>query len=298
MKHFRTIVLLVFTAAVITSVSFASESGHRKERSKKGWIGISIQNVTPKFARENNLSIKEGVYVNIIAEESPAESAGVKEGDVITEFNGKKIEIADDLISAVNETKPGTKTTISLIRNNDKKSLSITVGKYKTARDFAFSFPHAPRALFLSQSTVEGMQLMELEKQLGEYFQVPNGKGLLVTEVEKESNSAKAGLQAGDVITKIGDEQIDDMDDVHEAFEEKEEGNKVSVEYLRKGKKSTATLEISHDSFGNMEWNMNRDENFYQFRIPEFQRELQLQIPDIQKELKRIRVKVRDGGEV
>ena len=83
-----------------------------------------------------------------------------------------------------------------------------------------------------------------MNEQLGEYFGAPNGRGLLVEQVEKKSAGAKAGFKAGDVITKVNKNSIEELRDLSDAIEDVEEGDKVEVEVLRKGASMTLTVEI------------------------------------------------------
>jgi membrane-associated protease RseP (regulator of RpoE activity) len=227
------------------SLEVVADNDHQRG----GWLGVSIQDITSKLAKKKNLKNEDGVYVNDVLDDSPADSAGVKEGDVIVEFNGKTIDDAGDLLRAVHKSKPGDKTTIVVIRNDDKKSLAISVGKSRhNSHVSAFAFtppiPPSPHIALFGSARRWGLQLSELNEQLGEYFGAPNGRGLLVEQVEKKSAGAKAGFKAGDVITKINKNSIEDMRDLSEALEDAQEGDKVSVEVLRKGSNTTLTVEI------------------------------------------------------
>lgn len=272
---------------------------------KKGWFGVAITDVTPKFAREKDLKVKEGAYVNEVVENSPADSAGVKEGDVITEFNSKKIECADDLMDAVGETKPGEKVALLLSRDGEKKNISAVIGKEKSWRPFsmAMSVPRSPRVVIESAGSIEGMELMKLNSQLAEYFGVPGNKGVLVKEVEKKSSAEKAGFKAGDVITKIGKELVTDMDDIHEALEDNDKGDKVDIEVLRKGKSSKLALEITGDDDAQMMWQW--DEHSMpnlRFRMDpeqgeEIERNIEMQlqgVPKMERKLERIEKRMKD----
>ncbi len=234
---------------------------------KHGWLGVSITDVTPKFARENDLKIKEGAYVNDVVDDSPADSAGIKEGDVITEFNGKKIEVAEDLSDAVGGIKPGTKTSITLLRNDEKKNLSVVVGKLKMRMPMAMgmAMPRTPNIVIDKIGKIEGMELMELNSQLAEYFQIPGNKGVLVKAVEKNSSAEKAGVKAGDVITKIEKSLVTDLDDIHESFEDANEGDKIDIETIRKGKTTKVSLEVTEEYEEPMMWQWNN------FNVPNFQ---------------------------
>lgn len=290
---------ILFVSVLLIAASSLSAAGNDTpvvKTKSQGWLGVSIQDVTPRLARDKELKVKEGAFVNEVVEESPADSAGVKTGDVIVEFAGKKIELADDLTKEVQATKPGTKVTVTVNRKGEKKTLTAYIGKNKSRMPFAIAVPKTTRIIMNRMGNVEGMELMELNKQLGEYFEAPNGRGVLVKEIEKESNAEKAGLKAGDVITKIGDETIRRIDDVHEALEDADEGDKVAVEILRKGKKNTVSLEISERNFGNM-WRWDGDDyrrNFefrFQPQLEKMQRELEIKmkdLPRIQKDLERV----------
>jgi serine protease Do len=235
----------------ITGIATAGDDkGKEIPRSSQrpGWLGVGIQDVTPRFARGHNLTVKEGAYVNEVADDSPADSAGLNEGDIILEFNGKRIETADDLTEAVRGTAPGTKVSIKVNRNGESKSLSATIRKGAKRSSFAIGAPRGTRVMMnMFNTETEGMELMELNKQLGEYFEAPGGSGVLVTRVEQKEPAAEAGIKAGDVLVKVGNDAVKDAGDVREALADKEEGTKVPVELLRKGKKMTVTLVVSDE---------------------------------------------------
>ncbi|MDD8018818.1 MAG: PDZ domain-containing protein [Bacteroidota bacterium] len=299
---FLAMILFAFGAAQLHAADDAK--GVSKSAKKKGWIGVAIQDVTPKLAREKKLQVKEGAYINDVVDDSPADSAGLKDGDVVSEFNSKKIEVAEDLSDAVQELKPGTKAPVIIQREGEKKTLSVTVGKNKMRGPFGVAMPHPPNVMIHKMLGLEGMELMELNSQLGEYFQAPNNKGVLVKKVEKNSGAEKAGIKAGDVITKIGKETIADIDDIHEAMEDLDEGTKVDIETIRKGKSAKFSLELTEDHDRSRMWEWGDGENF-QFRIepnmleemrelPNIQKNIQMQLrhlPDIQNNLKRIQIR-------
>ncbi len=299
MKQFRLLLALCFSIAFVTAVSFAGDDAQSKqERTKRGWIGVAIQDVTPKFARENDLKVKEGAYVNDVVDDSPADTAGIKEGDVITEFNGKKIELSEDLISAVRETKPRTIANVSVQRGDTKKSFSLTVGKNKASKNFMFGMPNMPmvkKIIMQGGDEFEGASLMELNKQLGEYFEVGGGKGVLVTEIEKSSSADKAGLKAGDVLIKINKENIGDFSDVQDVIEDAKAGDKIAVEFLRKGKKQSASIEISRKKKERTKIFRNfGGSNMMQFHFDqdapnmEFEHEMQKQLRDEEIKIQRM----------
>lgn len=235
------------------------QSVGRLDRStRRGWLGVSVQDLTPRLAKANGNKVNEGALVNDVERKSPADSAGIEEGDVIIEFDGRKIYDADDLRKVVGRTKPGTTVSVVVDRKGTTKTLKATIGKYpaRVARAFSFSGPGG-RVMTIGRSKAFGAELRQMSRQLAEYFQVPDGEGVLVESVEKGSAAEKAGVKAGDVIIKIGNERIHELRDVWEALEDYDEGEKVEVEVIRKGVSKKLTVELEESEAG----------DFYEFRM-------------------------------
>jgi len=227
---------------VIVNVKSPEERG--------GYLGVSIQDMTRRLAKSLDVKTDEGALVNDVTEDSPAEKAGVKDEDIIVEVDGKKITDADDLREVVRKIKPETKVDIVIMRKDERKTLAATIGKAPRSRSYAYSFtpprmPRAPREIHLFSSHAQlGMTISSLNKQLGKYFEAPEGKGVLVQEVEEDSKAEKAGFQAGDVITRIGKETIEDVRDIEYALKEYKKGEKADIEIIRKGSKKTLSFEV------------------------------------------------------
>lgn len=245
-------IVLAFVLALCTMFSGTSESiaagpnsfmfASLKDK-RGGWLGVSIQDMTPRLARSMELKVNEGALVNDVVDDSPAEKAGIKDEDIIVEYNGRKITDADDLTSAVRESKPGSSVAIVVTRKDDKQSLQATVGE-TPKRDLTMIAPRAGRDVVVwNNSEMLGLQLRELNEQLGAYFGAPNNQGVLVEEVEENSNASKAGFKAGDVLIKVGRKTIEDINDVRRALYAYDEGEKVEVEVIRKGSKQVLSVE-------------------------------------------------------
>lgn len=233
----------------------AAQSGGRAEwaskekagASRKGWLGVSIQDITSHLKRSMDLKTTEGALVTSVVDDSPADSAGIKEDDVIIQFDGKDIGGASDLQEAVGKTRPGAKVSITVLRKGEKKTIQVTIGKYPRAERFSITIPRAPRALeILTEGyRIQGLTLRSLSDQLAQYFQVPDGEGVLVWEVEKESPAEKAGIKAGDVLTKVGGKRIKEVRDVSRALGAFDEGEKVNVDVIRKGERKSLSIEVA-----------------------------------------------------
>ncbi len=253
MKTYRIIGLLIFmlsVALVGTAIGQQEEHGttvrvHDRDDGR-GWLGVSISDVSRSEAKEEDLKAHEGALVRSVEENTPADSAGIKDGDIITEYNGKKIAEASDLMEAVRETKPGTVVQLTVMRNKEKTSLKATIGTRPHEREMSiFRMPRSPHPpQMIGGSSSYGLSLLELNQQLGDYFGAPGGKGVLVQRVRRDSEAEKAGFKAGDVIIRVGKETIADVGDIREALSDYKEGEKADVEVLRKGVHKTLTLAV------------------------------------------------------
>jgi membrane-associated protease RseP (regulator of RpoE activity) len=274
--------------------------------SNRGWLGVSIQDMTPSLASSMGIETDEGALVNEVIEDSPAASAGVLDEDVIVEFNGRNIYDADDLMRAVRKTKSGKEVDVVVMRKGDKKSLRVTVGKYpRKHKSYSYSFraPKAPRVHVFGSHHMFGLRLSELNKQLGEYFGAPKGRGVLVEEVEKESAAEKAGFKAGDVVIKAGEEVVKDIEDICDGLAEYNEGDKVDFEILRKGSKETFSLAVEdaclHRGF---HFDCEPGSKWFkgQFFMPpdleKLEEEIRIELEEIQPELKDLEIELDRVG--
>jgi len=254
---------------------------------RTGYLGVSIQDMTHRLAKGMGTKTDEGALVTDVTEDSPAEEAGIKEEDIITEVDGKKISDADDLREVVRHIKPETRVDIIVMRKDEKKTLTATIGKAPRTRSYSYSFtppempriPRGPMSIHIFRnSRLLGMELSELNEQLGKYFEAPDGKGVLVNEVEEGSKAEKAGFLAGDVITKIGKEPIEDIRDVEHALRDYKKGDKADVEIIRKGSRKTLTVDIPdgdrHHGFGVNPWGDGQDEMDLEMDLRDLPREL------------------------
>jgi membrane-associated protease RseP (regulator of RpoE activity) len=229
----------------------------------RGWLGVGIEEVTRKLVRREELKVHEGVYVTSVRDDSPADHAGIQRGDVIVEYDGRKVYDEDDLLDDVRRTKPGTEVVIVIDRKGERKNVKAIIERYKTPRAYSFHVPSpprvpgVPRGFMNKRASIYGLTLEELNKQLGEYFGAPNGRGVLVKSVEKESEGEKAGFKAGDVITNVGTETIRNNDDFCDAIEGFKRGEKVSIEILRRGTVQKLQLTMGDENDISSRFNFN-----------------------------------------
>lgn len=166
----------------------------------RGYLGMTIQDVTPNLAKEFNLKDFTGALVGGVMPNSPAEKAGVKEGDVVVQFNGKPVRDSRQLRLDAAETKPNSKVPIEVMREGSPRKLEVTVGQLPGTERLAKNDTENGQ----DTGTLKGVAVSDLDNQAREQFKVPHDvKGAVVTEVQPDSPAAEAGLKPGDVIESI-----------------------------------------------------------------------------------------------
>jgi serine protease Do len=160
----------------------------------RGWLGVSIQNLTPDLAKSLGIKEKEGALIAGVENSSPADKAGLKRGDLITEINGKKITDATALRNVVASMAPGAKADIKVMRSGKELTITAVLGEYKekkivkkTAYNNAF----------------KGVTVQELTPSLRDKLNLPEGMtGVVVTDIASDSPS-QGLLQVNDVIEEM-----------------------------------------------------------------------------------------------
>jgi serine protease Do len=166
----------------------------------RGYLGITIQDVTPSLAKEFNLKQTQGALVSGISPDGPADKAGLKEGDVVVEFNGKPVRDSRQLKLEVAESKPGSKVPAEVMREGSKQTLEVTLGRLPGNDELAQTNSGNGQ----NSGTLKGVGVSDLDSQTRDQFKIPtNVKGAVVTDVEPNSAAAEAGLRPGDVIESI-----------------------------------------------------------------------------------------------
>jgi len=170
----------------------------------RGWLGVSIQDVTPDLAKEFGATENTGALVGDVMEDSPASKAKLERGDIITSYNGVPVRDSNHLRGLVAETPPGTTARLSVLRDKKPLDRTITIGELpkelaKASRNGSGKGEHA-----LSGLTVENA------RQSG---RSNASSGVVVTDIEPESLAAQAGLQKGDVIHEINRKSVKDVKD-------------------------------------------------------------------------------------
>src|SRR5258706_5652277 len=161
-----------------------------KGKVTRGWLGVSIQNVTPDIASSLGLERSRGALVAEVLKEGPAERAGIKVGDVIVEFDGSEIKDSTDLPALVGRTKPGKQASVKVLRDKKEVSIPVTITELKEEEIVASAKDKGELGLTVQKVTPEMADSLKLGRV----------QGVVVTGVEPGSPADEAGLQQGDEI--------------------------------------------------------------------------------------------------
>jgi serine protease Do len=234
------------------------------------YLGIQMKDVTAANVSEYKLASERGVIVSSVAEGSPAETANLKEKDVILEFGGQPVWSTLQFSRMVEETPPGRKVELGISRDGKKMNLTAQIGKREQprwsnrmepiprefnspdGRTFQFRIP-APGSDFPGSRPAEpeegkprlGITLQPLTEQLAEFFGVTGKKGVLVASVS--ANSPSAGkLKPGDVIISIGGDSVADPEEAAQNIRNRGSGD-VNLKIIREKKEISVVISLPAD---------------------------------------------------
>jgi serine protease Do len=192
---FRRPLSFIFALVLIAVPAFAQ---------RRGYLGVGVAELTPERVKALNLNDGAGVEVKRVEEHSAAGRAGIKENDIITEVNGRPVEDLDQFLHAIGALAPGTKVTLTIWRNGSKQTVTAALDPRPEAPQFVIpSIPQMPQMPFpgMNSAPLVGFEGEMLTPQLADFFGVH--QGVLVRTVNPKTPAEKAGLKAGDVVTKV-----------------------------------------------------------------------------------------------
>jgi membrane-associated protease RseP (regulator of RpoE activity) len=267
--------LTFFLLATTTSTISNSNPFSTKDR---GWLGVSIKDLDYDMLDALGLKDKRGTMVIDVHPKSPADKAGIREDDIIIEFDGREIRDSDDLRRAVRRTRSGDMVKVKLVRQGREQELEVKIESRQT-HDYSIlkDFPHFD--IHFSMRGSLGIQVQNLNPELGEYFGIKDGKGILIIKVRKDSAAKEAGFQAGDVIVKIAGKKVDDIEELQEILSEAEKGEKLNFEIMRKKKKLALSAELD---FNVIHRYPSSHYYIWKGKLPDFPDELVIDIPEIE----------------
>lgn len=209
-------------AVPIRTVKNVIEQLRENGEVKRGRIGVVIQNVTPALREGLGLKSLDGALVSDIGEDTPAEKAGLEQGDIIIAFNGEEILDSNDLRNLVGLLKPGTRADVTFLRDGKRRTTRIGIAEVPedatdTDRDSRENRDSRYGEIEPAMMEVfDGAEVTEIPDDL----ELRGGEeGVYVANVDRGSKAYRSGLRKGDVIRRVGRQDLDDLDDFEEAID-------------------------------------------------------------------------------
>ena len=267
------------------------------------YLGVDIADITADRLGALKLKEEQGVEVTMVDQDAPAGKAGFKEHDVLLTMNGTTIESKTQLQRMIRETPPGRVVTFGLSRDGQPMTIKVQLADRRNEfphmsgkdedwdKNFHIEIPPIPNmpdfdvpnigVVVVHSSMRSGLMVENLTPQLGEFFGAKNGNGVLVRSVEKGSRADKAGLRAGDVITRVGDQPVHDTSDFTHVLHSHSAGS-VNVGVIRDKKEQTLTITLPErkDSGELIEQSLES---------PELSAETQAELTEVQNEIAKLR---------
>jgi serine protease Do len=216
------------------------------------YLGVSLAEIDANRAKELKLREDYGVEITRVEEGSPAEKAGVKPGDVVLEYNGQRVEGMEQFGRMVRETPPGREVKLTISRDGAPQTLTAMLTSRKV-RGFSGSFPEGfvmpeisipdiPQIYTTLRTARLGVEAESVGSQLAEYFGVKDG--VLVRSVLDGTAAQKAGIKAGDVITRVDGTAVTSPSELSSAVRSASSKKTYSVELVRDRKPQTVSVTV------------------------------------------------------
>ncbi|HMJ89974.1 MAG TPA: Do family serine endopeptidase [Candidatus Acidoferrum sp.] len=192
----------------------------------RGYLGVLLApEISSSLAQKFGLKDRSGALINDVGPNTPASKAGLQRGDIITEFNGRKVPDQRQLRLWVSQSSPNTKANLKVLRNGKAQNILATLGELPT-EDLAGGptspgRPDAPK----KSDALDGVEVGDLDARMRRQANIPNTiEGAIVTSVDPNSNAAEAGLRQGDIILELNKQKLKNADEAIE-LSEKAKGN-------------------------------------------------------------------------
>jgi serine protease Do len=200
---------------------------------RRGWLGVRIQQVDDQIAESLGLGRARGALVAGIDDKGPAKPAGLQSGDVIVRFDGQEVKSSTDLPRIVAATPVGKEVDVAIMRGGKERSLKVTLGRLEDGERLAAASQGGgdvkpPRSATLKAL---GMEFSSLNSEARKQFNLKDGvKGVVVTNIEASSPAAEKRVQAGDVIVEINQQPVNEPGDVLARMKQaKDQGRKSAL---------------------------------------------------------------------
>ena len=278
MKYLAKLVFVLAAVLVTTpaarpaaQMSGQSFSFYGEEPWGGSYLGVDTQDVTSDRLGALHLKDERGVEVTMVDQDAPAGKAGLKEHDVILSINDQQVQSVEQLRRLIREIPPGRNISIGISRDGQPMIVHAQLAQRSKMPDMNFNFhgPNinvpvvrippinipeidVPNIVVVHAPRSSGMMIENLTPQLGEFFGVKGGSGVLVRSVEKGGRAEQAGIRAGDVIVKINGSAVNDCSDFSRLLRSRT-STKATVVVVRERREQTLTLNLPEKRTGSIQ---------------------------------------------
>jgi serine protease Do len=201
----------------------------------RGWLGVSIQEITSELAEALEMDVPKGALISQIIEESPAEESGLQEQDVILYFDGEEIFYSADLPKTVGAIKPGSKVNAVVLRDGVKKTLRIEVGELPTNPELISSKP----------SSINILGIIVANQDLPQDSESRIVEGVIVQEIDPDGLAARAGVLKNDIIYSLGRSRFKNTNEFNKALDDLNKERNTTIGVARQGSKRILSLKLT-----------------------------------------------------
>ena len=198
----------------------------------RGWLGVSIQEVTSELAEALGMEVPKGALISQIIADSPAENSGLKEEDVILFFDGEEIFYSADLPLTVGAIRPDSKVNAMILRDGLKKTITVTVGE----------LPKDPALAF--NETQQNFLGLVVEDQINDGRRLFI-EGVMVTSIDPDGLAYESGIRRGDIVYSLGRAKISNVNDFKEILSGLDQEKSTTIGISRNGNKRILSLNLS-----------------------------------------------------
>jgi serine protease Do len=232
----------------------AAPAAAAKPAKPSSYLGVDIRSVTHDRMAALKLKDDRGTEIMLVDQDSPAGKAGLKEHDVILSFNGRNLQGSEDLRKLIRDTPPGQTVELGISRDGqpmtikaqlaDRHRVVVMAPRVEVSR---IRIPRIAVPIVTTLSRRNGVLVENLTPQLGDVFGVKDGEGVLIRSVDKGSPGETAGLRAGDVIVRVGNQKVAATSDWNRLLREQKPGP-VQLGIMRDKRQQTLSLTIPERS--------------------------------------------------
>lgn len=267
------------------------------------FLGIVMQDLTPEVLKGLNTNVKRGVLVTQVMQDSPADKAGIQDGDIIIEFDNHKVDSADELRDQIGDKAVGDDVKIKLARGKDTETLEVALGDWADYPTMSWvrpgvvdeMLPHWRNYVGAFSQGRLGVEVSDINSDLGSYFGVKEGEGVLVLDVDDASTAESIGVKSGDVITEVQGESVESASDIRASLSDIDAGDEVHVTVVRNKKKVELKGEMQEGNYQAWQHGWGRRAPNPPSFVPEYDKELRKELDELRKEIQELKKELKEG---